>query len=125
ATSETRALSFALLSNTDYMMLVMGGSRDTPNPSNEVDVYDHFTNSWSQIFSFLTARRNFAVDADVSCYMWLAGGYGSDGTPLSSIEFFCFPASTPSPTATITATPTAGPRVTPTPRSRPTPPPRP
>jgi hypothetical protein len=126
ATGETRALTFAPLGNTDYEMWVMGGGRDAPNPSSEVDTYEMFFHrGWSTFGSFLTPRRNFAVDGEVSCYMWLAGGYGSDGTPLSSMEFFCFPAPTPTPTATVTATPTAGPRVTPTPRSRPTPPPRP
>ena len=36
------------------------------------------------------------------------GGYASDGvTPLSSMEFFCFPAPTPTATATFTPTPTA------------------
>jgi len=154
ATGETRALSFALLGSTDYMMWVMGGGSDAPNPSNEINVYDHFSNSWSTFGHFLTPRRNFAVDG-AGCYIWLAGGYASDGvTPLSSMEIFCFPA--PTPTATATATPTTPPlsptptatatstatvtpsptppttptptpatRVTPTPRLRPTPAPRP
>ena len=77
-----------------------------PNPSSEVDTYEvFFHRGWSTFGSFLTPRRNFAVDTGGSCYMWLAGGYGPDGTPLSSMEFFCFPA--PTPTATATATPTA------------------
>ena len=113
ATGETRALTFAPLGNTDYEMWVMGGGRDAPNPSSEVDTYEiFFHRGWSQFGSFLTPRRNFAVDGEVSCYMWLAGGYGSDGTPLSSMEFFCFPA--PTPTATATATPTLSPTGTPT-----------
>ena len=114
ATGETPALSFALLGSTDYMMWVMGGGSDPPNPSNEVDIYDHFTNSWSTLFNFLTPRRNFAAAADYNCYAWLAGGYASDGvTPLSSMEIFCFPAPTPTITPTATATPT--PTITPTP----------
>jgi Kelch motif len=145
ATGETRAIRFAPLGDTDYEMWVMGGGRDAPNPSSEVDTYEiFFQKGWSTFGSFLTPRRNFAVDGDVSCYMWLAGGYGSDGTPLSSMEFFCFPAPTPTatatftptptathtPTATPTATPTPTPtpctgRCTPTPRPRPTPAPRP
>jgi hypothetical protein len=136
ATGETRALTFAPLGNTDYEMWVMGGGRDAPNPSSEVDTYEvFFHRGWSTFGSFLTPRRNFAAGGDISCYMWLAGGYSSDGTPLSSMEFFCFPAPTPTatathtptatPTATVTATATAGPRVTPTPRPRPTPIPRP
>ena len=126
ATGETRAIPFAPLGDTDYQVWVMGGGRDAPNPSSRINAYDIFIiHGWTGFGSFLTPRRNFAVDGALSCHIYLAGGYGSDGTPLSSMEFFCFPAPTPTPTATATATPTAGPRVTPTPRSRPTPPPRP
>ena len=108
ATGETPALSFAFLGSTDYMMWVMGGGRDAPNPSNEIDIYDHFRNSWSTFDHFLTPRRNFAVATGDSCYIWLAGGYASDGiTPLNSMEFFCFPAPTPTTTATFTPTTTA------------------
>ncbi len=84
ATGETRALTF------NGQMLVMGGGRVAPNPSNEVDVYDPGTNSWStSIPPFVTARRNFATDTDGTTRIWLAGGYGSDGvTPLSSMEIF-------------------------------------
>jgi Kelch motif len=151
ATGETRALAF------DFQMLVMGGGRVAPNPSNEVDVYDPFTNSWtvnSFVTAFMTARRNFPADTDGfnnvfgTSHIWLAGGYGSDGTPLSSTEVWCHAVPTPSepppmtPTATATATPTAPPpsptptptlppsptptqRATPLPRLRPTPPLRP
>ncbi len=113
ATGETRALTFAPLGDTDYEMWVMGGGRDAPNPSSEVDTYEVFIHhGWSIFGSFLTPRRNFAVGGDISCYMWLAGGYGSGGTPLSSMEIFCFPA--PTPTATATATPTLSPTGSPT-----------
>jgi hypothetical protein len=150
ATGETRALSFAPLGDTDYTMWVMGGGRDAPNPSSEIDTYEVFFNfGWSTFGSFLTPRRNFAVDGEASCNIWLAGGYGSDGMPLSSMEFFCFPAPTPTATATftpiptatetpmatatvppsatptVTATPTPSTRPTPAPRARPTPAPRP
>src|SRR6059058_3374600 len=60
ATGETRGLNF------NGRMLVMGGGRVAPNPSNEVDAYDPVTNSWSvnvPIPAFMTARRNFATDA--------------------------------------------------------------
>ena len=152
ATGETRAIAFTLLLVPVHQMWVMGGGRDAPNPSNEIDVYDCDTGSWSTFGNFLTPRRNFAVDG-VGCYIWLAGGYASDGvTPLSSMETFCFPAPTPMATATSTATATLTPtitpspspspsepsvtpsptprstptpRVTPIPRLRPTPPPRP
>jgi len=118
ATGETRALTFAPLGDTDYEMWVMGGGRDAPNPSSEVDTYEVFFHfGWSTFGSFLTPRRSFAVDGEGSCYMWLAGGYGSDGTPLSSMEFFCFPAPTPTATATVaaSATPAISPTATYTP----------
>lgn len=148
ATGETRALTFAPLGGTDYEMWVMGGGRDAPNPSSEVDTYEVFIHhGWSIFGSFLTPRRNFAAGGDISCFIWLAGGYSRDGTPLSSMEILCFPAPTPTatptpnatPTATFTPTPTATlppsptptpsasptARPTPLPRSRPTPAPRP
>lgn len=130
ATGETRAIPFAPLGDTDYEVWVMGGGRDAPNPSSRIDAYDIFIiHGWSGFGSFLTPRRNFAVDGARWCHIYLAGGYASDGvTPLSSMETFCFPA--PTPTATATATPTASEtippvRATPTPRSRRSPAPRP
>jgi hypothetical protein len=73
-------------------MWVMGGGRDAPNPSNEVDSYDRIQNSWTIGGHFLTPRRNFATDTAGECYIYVAGGYASDGvTPLSSMEIFCFP----------------------------------
>ena len=61
ATGETRALNF------NGKMLVMGGGRTAPNPSNEVDVYDPVTNTWAvntPVPAFATARRNFPTDTD-------------------------------------------------------------
>ncbi len=128
-TAETRALTFC---NKVY---VMGGGRTAPNPSNEVDVYDPDTNSWSTDLPFVMARRNFATNTDSTNNIWLAGGYG----PTDSMEIFNCPVSpcgapsptptptpsvSPSPTPTVTPTPTPI-RVTPTPRPRPTPHPRP
>ena len=84
AAGETRGLTF------NGQMLVMGGGRVPPNPSNEVDVYDPGSNSWStNIAPFVTPRRNFATDTDGTTTIWLAGGYASDGaTLLSSMEIF-------------------------------------
>jgi hypothetical protein len=129
ATSETRGLNFC------GMMYVMGGGTDAPNPSNEVDIYDPASNSWSVGQPFAHARRNFATDTDASQRIWLAGGYDTSGLPISSMEVFncsgslCPP--TPSPTPTVSATPTATatatstPRITATPRTTPTPRPTP
>jgi plastocyanin len=84
ATGETRALTF------NGKMLVMGGGRVAPNPSNEVDVYDPGSNTWTTFPAFMTARRNFPTDTNGTTNIWLSGGYASDNvTPLSSTEVFC------------------------------------
>jgi hypothetical protein len=121
ATGETRALTF------NGQMYVMGGGRVAPNPSNEVDIYDPGTNTWTMGDPFSNARRNFPTDTDGTTRIWLSGGYDVDGvTPLASMEIFCAagatPTPTPSPTATPTATPSATPTVTPsvTPSATPT-----
>ena len=152
ATGETRAVSWSV-PKLPQEMYVMGGGRTPPNPSNEIDIYLPFTNGWGAGGQFITARRNFATDSDSGCdgffgtgHIWLAGGYDSNGTPLSSMEIYCFPCATPTATATATptftptvtatttatftptTTPTATPsgtRSTPMPRARPTPAPRP
>jgi len=130
ATGETRALNF------NGNMYVMGGGRVAPNPSNEVDIYNPGSNSWSLGVPFNNPRRNFPTDTDGTTHIWLAGGYDVDGlTPLASMEIFDCPQASPTPTPTASATmtpsttptprPTPTPRGQPTPRPRPTPPPRP
>jgi hypothetical protein len=69
ATAETRAL------NVFGLMWVMGGGRDAPNPSNEVDIYNPYCNTWTTGEPFVTARRNFPTDTDGGFRVWLAGGY--------------------------------------------------
>ena len=105
ATGETRALNF------NGKMLVMGGGRTAPNPSNEVDAYDPVANSWavnSPVPAFANARRNFPTDTDGTTRIWLAGGYDSGGLPTDLAERFCQGGGgTPTPTATATATATA------------------
>src|SRR5207249_3780007 len=99
ATGETRALSF------NGLMLVMGGGRVAPNPSNEVDICCWTTGS--PVPAFITARRNFPTDTDGANRIWLSGGYASDGiTPLSSMEIFTCAQGSPTPTPTATATAT-------------------
>ena len=119
ATGETRALNF------NGLMLVMGGGRTAPNPSNEVNIYNPGTNSWTTgapVPAFTTPRRNFATDTDGTTRIWLAGGYASDGvTPLDSTEVFCGATATPTPTPTPPPTPTPTPPPTPTPSPPPTP----
>jgi hypothetical protein len=87
ATGETRALNF------HNQMLVMGGGRVAPNPSNEVDNYDPATNTWTvntPVPAFVTARRNFPTDTDGSSHIWLSGGYDITGVPTASMEIlFC------------------------------------
>jgi plastocyanin/N-acetylneuraminic acid mutarotase len=121
ATGETRALNF------NGKMYVMGGGRVAPNPSNEVDVYDPATNTWSTDLPFNNARRNFPTNTDGTTRIVLSGGYDIDGiTPLASTEIFCTaaaPTPTPTPTVTPTVTPTPTPSATPTVTPTPTPPP--
>ena len=115
ATGETRGLNF------NGQMYVMGGGRVAPNPSNEVDIYDPGTNTWTTGDPFSNARRNFPTDTDGTTRIVLSGGYDVDGiTPLASTEIFCAgagptPSPTPTPTVTppVTPTPTVTPSVTP------------
>jgi len=120
ATGETRALTYN--DGTGAKMLVMGGGRVAPNPSNQVNIYSVSTNSWTTgtpVPAFMTARRNFPTDSDGITRIWLAGGYASDGiTPLSSMEIFMCAQGSPSPTPT--ATPTATATATHTPTATPT-----
>jgi N-acetylneuraminic acid mutarotase len=118
ATSNTRALNFC------NQMYVMGGAFNLI--SNEVDIYDPLSDTWSLGNPFVTARRNSATDTDGTNNIWLAGGYDSGLAIIASTEIFNCPISpcaAPTPTPTPTATPT--PRQTPTPRPRGTPRPRP
>ena len=112
ATAETRAL------NVNGQMWVMGGGRTAPNPSNEVDIYNPGTNTWSIGTPFVTARRNFPTDTD-GCRIWLAGGYAPT-TPTDSMEIFCCGGGASrhqQPTATPTASPSCTPGGTPGPWS--------
>ncbi len=123
ATGETRALKFTGPVQCAPAIWVMGGGRTPPNPSSEVDYY--CPNTWRTAPPFATARRNFPTDTDGGGFygtghIWLAGGYGSDGMPLSSMEIYCNPVPTPNeltptPTRTATPTPTATATHTPTP----------
>jgi hypothetical protein len=93
-TGETRALNF------NGQMLVMGGGRTAPNPSNEVDAYNPGTNSWTvntPIPAFVNARRNFPTDTDGTGRIWLAGGY-APSAPTASMEIFDCATPTPTPT---------------------------
>jgi len=115
ATGETRALNF------NGLMLVMGGGRTAPNPSNEVDIYNPGNNTWTTgtpVPAFTTARRNFPTDTDGTTRIWLAGGYAPTA-PTASMERFCAGGGA-SPTPTATATATATPTATRTPTATPT-----
>ena len=82
ATGETRALSFG------GKMWVLGGGRTAPNPSNEVNIYDPSTNTWTTGVPFTNARRNFPADTDGISRIFLAGGYAPT-SPVASTEYFC------------------------------------
>jgi Kelch motif len=110
ATGETRALTF------NGKMLVMGGGRVPPQPSNEVDAYDPVTNTWtvnSPVSAFVTPRRNFATDTNGTDHIWLAAGYAPGPPATNSTEVFCQGEGTPTPTPTASPTPTATPSASP------------
>ena len=89
---------------------MLGGSFNTI--SNEVDIYDPVSNTWSVGQPFAIARRNAASDTDGTNNIWLAGGYDSSVAPIASLEIFNCPVSpcgAPSPTPTATATPSPSP----------------
>jgi hypothetical protein len=87
-TAETRAL------NVYGQMWVMGGGRTAPNPSNEVDIYNPYCNSWTiSTQPFVTARRNFPTATDGVSRVWLAGGY-APASPDMTMEIDKFPAAT-------------------------------
>src|SRR5207237_745337 len=58
-TSHTGALTFN--DGTGPKMWVLGGGFEAPNPSNEVDIYDPITDTWSLGPPFITARRDSAT----------------------------------------------------------------
>jgi N-acetylneuraminic acid mutarotase len=103
-TAETRALT------VNGTMWVLGGGRDAPNPSNEVNIFNPATNAWSTGPSFATARRNFPADIDPATgKIYIAGGY-APSSATNSMEIF-----TPA-VLCATETPTAVPPTdTPTP----------
>ena len=126
-TGETRALTFN--DGSGQKMWVMGGGRTAPNPSNEVDVYDPVSNTWSLGPAFVTARRNFPTATDPgSNHIWLAGGYDRtrrqqhdgnlrvprDRTHAYANSHINGNDSTATATATATATPTGSATPTPT-----------
>ena len=104
ATSNTRAVNFCGL------MYVLGGNFNAP--TNEVQIYDPVSNTWSVGTPFAIAGRNFAADTDGTNHIWKAGGYDSGLAIIASMEIFNCPVSpcgapSPTPTATATATATA------------------
>jgi len=115
-TGETRAVTM------NNQMWVLGGGRTAPNPSNEVDIYDPGTNSWTIGIPFAAARRNFAADSDGSSRIFIAGGYDANNALNNTVEVFgssvcTTPTPSPSPSGTPggSVTPTPGGSVTPTP----------
>lgn len=106
AVAETRAIT--MLGGT---MWVLGGGRDTPNPSNQVDVYDPVTDTWTTAPSFVAARRNFPADVDPATgAIYLVGGYATT-TPTDNMEIYA-PGPCPTPIPTDTAVPTDTPEPT-------------
>src|SRR5204862_5540434 len=104
ATSNTRAVNFC------SQMYVLGGNFNAP--TNEVQIYDPVSNTWSVGTPFAIAGANFAADTDGTNNTWKAGGYDVNLAIIASMEIFNCPVSpcgtaSPTPTATATATVTA------------------
>src|SRR5204863_8339447 len=109
ATSNTRAVNFCGL------MYVLGGNFNAP--TNEVQIFDPVSSTWSVGTHFAIAGRNCAADTDGTNNIWKAGGYDVNLTIIASMEIFNCPVSpcgTASPTPTATATATAAASATPT-----------
>src|SRR5262249_12116238 len=124
ATSNTRAVNFC------NQMYVLGGNFNAP--TNEVQIFDPVSGTWSVGTPFAIAGRNFAADTDGTNNIWKAGGYDVNIQIIASMEIFncpvspCGPSPTPTPTATATAPPASPtPSPIPSPRPQPTPAPRP
>jgi hypothetical protein len=82
-TAETKAL------NISGKMWVLGGGRIAPNPSNEVDIYDPSTDTWTTGLTFAGPRRNFPADTDGAGNIYLAGGYDAVAVdPYTSMEIY-------------------------------------
>ena len=121
--ARRRALNF------NGQMLVMGGGRIAPNPSNEVDIYDPGTNTWT-IGRFLrsqcTAQFPYRHGRHNAGFGWQAATIAMASHRWrrwrSSVQPRATPTPTPSPTATPTVAPSATPTVTPsvTPSATPT-----
>jgi hypothetical protein len=101
ATGETRAV------NIGNKMWVLGGGRNAPNPSNQVDVYDPVAGTWSVGPPFNLVRRNFPADSDGS-RIFIVGGYDNVGvgTPRNTTEVFTGGNPCPTSTVVVTNTPT-------------------
>src|ERR1043166_4797966 len=98
-TSNTRAVNFC------GQMYVLGGNFNAP--TNEVQIYDPDSNTWSVGTPFAIAGRNFAADTDGTNNIWKSGGYDAGLAIIASMEIFNCPVSpcgTPLPTPPATAT---------------------
>ena len=81
ATSETQAVTVA------NEMWVLGGGRNAPNPSPEVNIYNPLTGQWRVGLPLSTGERNFAAAGD-GAHVFLAGGYNSSTTPLKTAQIY-------------------------------------
>lgn len=84
---ETRAIA-----QRNGTLWVLGGGRTAPNPSSEVDVFrPGGSDTWTTATALPNAGRNFSADVDPATgNIWVAGGYGPDGTTPSTVtEQYC------------------------------------
>src|SRR5437763_13592649 len=70
-------------------MYVLGGNFNAP--TNEVQIYDPASNTWSVGTPFAIAGRNFAADTDGTNNIWKSGGYDAGLTITASMEILNWP----------------------------------
>jgi hypothetical protein len=90
-TNTPRATGETVAVNESGRLWVLGGGRNAPNPSNQVDAYEPVPDTWSLGPSFVTARRNIAAAVDPATgNIYMAGGYAPT-TPTNSVEVYTGP----------------------------------
>src|SRR5207245_1840560 len=75
--------------NCCNVMYDLGGNFNAP--TNEVQIYDPVSGTWSVGPPFEIAGRNFAADTDGTNNIWKAGGYDSGLAIIATMEIFNCP----------------------------------
>jgi len=133
--SMPNAVTGARAVTINHQVWLLGGSNTSPDPTDQVNVYNPTTGIWTTGPPLAAGRRDFPGAGDGNSGIWLTGGCATDcAAPLSTTEIYqceptppptATPTPTPTPTATATSTPTPTPTATFTPTPTPTPTPSP